>query len=148
MTYQEKKTISLMIASVLLTFGYAWYVYEFKIGEIEITQLPLSFWAKTTLWLIPVAIVGRIIFIILFMILNTIITKEQEKDLEDERDKLIELKSDRVSNFFFMIGFFVAMWALAFDYPSYLLFVLIFLFGFIGEQIGYLLRLKYYRKGF
>ncbi|MFY0672614.1 MAG: DUF2178 domain-containing protein [Bacteroidia bacterium] len=148
MTYQERKTISLMLASVLLTFGYAWYVYKFKIADIPIVDLPLSFWAKTTLWMLPVAIIGRIVFIVLFMILNTIITRETDTEVEDERDKLIELKSDRISNYFFMSGFFVAMWALAFDYPGYLLFIIIFLFGFIGEQFSYIMRLKYYRKGF
>lgn len=147
-SYQERKTISLMITSTLITLGYVWYVYHYQIGETPITDLALSFWAKTILWLLPVAIVGRIIFFILFVIFNAIISRKPEKDTTDERDKLIELKVSRISSSIFLLGFFIGIGVLAFEYPTYLMFLIVVAFGFIGEQIGYLFQLRYYRRGF
>ncbi|MCB0736404.1 MAG: DUF2178 domain-containing protein [Bacteroidetes bacterium] len=148
MSYQERKTIANMASSMIILGAFAFYVYKYRIGDTPLNELALSFWAKSILWLIPAAIVGRIVFAILFAIINAIITQKPEKDFMDERDKLIELKSSRVTHFLFTAGFFVGITLIAFNQPYHYMFLAFVLGGFLSEQLGYVVQLHYYRKGF
>ena len=95
MTYQEKKSIVNM-ASTLLVYGiYYWFVYQ-RYDPVGMTpEELLQFWGKTIITIIPFAIGGKIVIHVIFVISNKIITKENHPDFEDERDKLITLKSAR-----------------------------------------------------
>lgn len=65
--------------------------------------------------MIPIAIVAQIIIHIIFAIINKMVTNEDMPTTDDERDKLIELKSIRISHWIFTIGFMLAMGSQAID---------------------------------
>ena len=58
---------------------------------------------------------AQIIIHIIFAIINKMVTNEDMPTTDDERDKLIELKSTRISHWIFTIGFMLAMGSQAID---------------------------------
>ena len=97
--------------------------------------------------LIPVAIIAQIVIHILFAIINKIVTDEDISDKDDERDKLIELKSLRVSYWVFIIGFMSAMGAVALGMELWVMFVTLIVSGFLSDLISSVVKIWYYRKG-
>lgn len=147
MSYQEKKTLVNMISSVLIFSIYSIYVYsKYTAGGDELA-FDLHFWAKAFLILIPVSIVARIIIAILFVIIYKITTMEDIPNFEDERDKLIELKALRSSNWVFIVGFFLAMVSQVMDMTPATMFVIIAVFGLLSEMVDNISRLYFYKKG-
>ena len=146
-TYQEKKHIASLIGSILIFGGYCLYIYD----NIQTNQLAVSddlyFWAKAFLIMIPVSIVGRILIMIIFAIMNHIITRREEKDLTDERDKLIELKAIRNTHWIFILGFFIAMGSILMGMSMATMFIIIAFSGFISDVAGELSHIWMYRKG-
>jgi hypothetical protein len=97
--------------------------------------------------MIPVAIVAQIIIHIILAIFAKITTNEDLDTIDDERDKLIELKSIKISHYIFLAGFMTAMIWLAIGAQPGLMFILLFSSGFIASIIGEIAKLYYYRKG-
>jgi len=146
MSFQEKRNIVNIISTLLISGIYFWYVFQSHPEASMSTDELLSFWATTLLILIPVTIVAKIIIHIVFSIMNTIGTNENEPRL-DERDKLIELKTTRNANYIFAIGFVLAMGALAMDMSVNVMFIVIICSGILSEIFGNVSQLYYYRKG-
>ncbi len=164
MSYQEKRTIVTIITGALILAAYCFYAFgSYQSGAVAPTDL--KFWAVTILKFIGIGIAASIVIQIVFHILLSIgiaVTKkiqdenyddkEIEKNInaefvEDEMDKLIELKALRVGFFFAGIGFVAALLSLVLDYsPAVMLNIL-----FISFSGGMLLeggtQLYYYRKG-
>jgi len=109
MTYQTKKTITSLVASLIILVSYCLSIYNhYKAGNI--IENDLQYWAKQMVTYIVVGVIVTIVLHIVFHIYLSInlAIKEQSKDdkeinrklelemIEDEMDKLIELKSMRV----------------------------------------------------
>ena len=126
MSYNSKKNIASMIAGVLLIAAYIIYAS----GGAAPAPDDLKAWALVMLAFIGIGIALTIVIMILFHIAFAIgiAAKEckqgREPDdniervikssmLEDERDKLIELKTDRVEYVFAGLGFMGMLIALA-----------------------------------
>jgi hypothetical protein len=147
MDAKERQVLVTVISSVLIIGGYALYVYNKQIvGNFEIMD-DFSFWGKAFLKLIPVAIVAQIIIHIVYAIINKILTNEDIPTKDDERDKLIELKTIRISHWIFVMGFISAMVLLAFGLKPYLMFIILFASGFFSSVVSELAKLFYYRRG-
>ena len=147
MGQKEKQSIVSIIGSVLTIGLYSLYVYKNYIaGDLEILN-DFQFWGKSFLWLIPIAIVVQIVIHIVFAIGNAIITKENMPDLTDERDKLIELKSIRISHWIFTLGFMLSMGSLAFGMKPYVMFLSLLSSGFLASLVSEVAKIIYYRKG-
>ena len=147
MGQKEKQSIVSIIGSVLTIGLYSLYVYKnYIVGDLEILN-DFQFWGKSFLWLIPIAIVVQIVIHIVFAIVNAIITKENMPDLTDERDKLIELKSIRISHWIFTLGFMVSMGSLAFGMKPYVMFLSLLSSGFLASLVSGVAKIIYYRKG-
>lgn len=147
MGQKEKQSIVSIIGSVLTIGIYSMYVYKNYIaGDLEILN-DFQFWGKSFLYLIPIAVVVQIVIHIVFAITNAIITKEHISDLTDERDKLIELKSIRISHWIFTMGFMVSMGSLAFGMKPYVMFLSLLSSGFLASLVSELAKIIYYRKG-
>lgn len=147
MDYHERKSI-VSIASTILALGiYYWYVFNDYSRLAMSTEEELRFWGKAILLAIPVSIVSKIIVAIIFAIVNYAVTKEKTACFEDERDKLIELKSTRNAYFIFGMGFFLAMIVLAFGYPFKYMFIAFIGAGIASEVFDSLSRLYFHRKG-
>lgn len=147
MSYQEKRAIVTLISSVLISVCYFLYVFNlYQEGSFGSTDT-FKFWGIVILILIPVSIVAKIIIYIVFSIINTIATNEEECSITDELDKLIELKATRNSHYVFMIGFVLSMGALVIDLPPFMMFIVLIISGFLSEMVGVITQLYLYRRG-
>jgi len=147
MSFQEKRTIFSVISGWIITLIYALYVYETYPDQMWSTPVDFSLWGKIFLILIPVSIGARIIVHIIFHIVYKITTEEEDMNITDERDQLIELKSQRVSHWIFMLGFILAMGSLTIDIPHYYMFLIFFVGGLLSELAQALSALYFYRRG-
>jgi hypothetical protein len=148
MGHQEKQSIVSIIGSVLVIGFYSMYVYKNYIqADLELLN-DFQFWGKSFLYLIPIGIVVQIAIHIVFAIANRIITQEDIPDITDERDKLIELKSIRISHWIFIFGFMLAMGSLAMGMKPYVMFLTLISSGFLASLASEVAKIIYYRKGY
>jgi len=162
MSYQEKKTLMSLITAVMILVGYCLYAF----GEAGMAHAnDLQFWAKTILVFIGIGIVALIVIQIVFHILmaiskavtqklkdETIDDKEIEKSLEremveDEMDKLIELKANKLGYTIMGFGFPAGLIAIVFGASAVALLNILFLTAWVGSFIEGLMQIRYYRKG-
>lgn len=147
MSIEEKRPIASMISTVIIFVAYYLIVYnKYMASQLSSTE-ELKFWGAVMLILIPVMIVGKILIYVLFSIINTIVTNEQESCLQDEFGRLIESKSSRNSHNAFMFGFVLAMGSLVLWHSSFAMFnILLFsiLFSSIVQDLS---QVYFMRKG-
>jgi len=152
MYYQEKKTIATLIAGVMLLAAYCIYVFQkYQSGVIDMAN-DLKFWASTMLIFMGAGIVITIIILIVFHIINAIMTEvskgEQEDPLvEDEMDKLIQLKATRNSYIVVGVGFVFSLVSLVMQMPLAIMINTIFLSFLLGSIFEGFSQLFYYRSG-
>jgi hypothetical protein len=168
MSYQEKRTITSIVTGAMVLGAYGLYALG-KVQSGATTPGDLKFWASTMLFFIGIGIVAIIVIQIVFHILLSIsfAVKEQiqnghvddktiestiEKTIsaemvEDEMDKLIELKSMRVGFAFAGIGFVAALVSLIINYSPVVMLNIMFISFNIGSLFEGFAQLYYYRKG-
>lgn len=147
MSYQEKNII-VSLVSTLLIFGY--YVLNVlrmnQGGDLQPTAV-YSLWATVIALGIIIIILATILAQIAFAIIQYIQTQEEEEFIEDERDKLIDLKGTRNAYYLFSIGVFLAMLTAVFGMPPLVMFNLLLASAFLGAIMGDVSRLFYYWRG-
>jgi hypothetical protein len=147
MTYQEKKSIVLLISTILIFVSYCLYMFpQYPEGGLDSVET-YRYWGSFVLILTLVSIIAHIIISIIFNIFFRITTKEKEPTFADELDKLIELKAFRNSFFLFILGFLLAMASLILYQPSQVMFIILILSGFISDVTGSITKLYHYRRG-
>jgi len=164
MSYSEKRAIVSILAGIAVLVSYCIYVYG-KVKAGEAAQDDLKFWAGAMLLFIVVGIIASIVIQIVFHILlsMSIAISEQIKTgnsddkriekriaaemIEDEMDKLVELKSLRVGFAVAGVGFVTA---LIYAYLGYSVDIMmnIMFFSFSGGSIleGFS-QIFFYRRG-
>lgn len=147
MSYQEKKNIVSLISTFLIFGSYCLYVFGLQRKEHFASVNELSFWASVILILIPVSIAAKIVITIVFTIVYRTTSGEKEPSFMDELDKLIDLKATRNAHYVFVLGFLLAMGALAAHLPPYVVFLTLLGFGFLSEMTAVVTQLYLYRKG-
>lgn len=168
MSYKMKKTIVPMVSGALLMAAYCINTFG-KVQSGAAAADDLKFWATQMLLFIGIGIVALIIIEIVFHIVLSISMavkeqvqngkcsdKEIEKTIErtinlemveDEMDKLIELKSLRVGYSVAGIGFVAALIYLALGYsPAVMLNILFFSFA-AGSMAEGAAQLFFYHRG-
>lgn len=160
MTYQTKKTITSLVASLIILVSYCLSIYNYyKAGNI--IENDLQFWAKQMVTYIVVGVIVTIVLHIVFHIYLSInlAIKEEIKDdktinrkielemVEDEMDKLIELKSMRVGYIVVSIGFVTSLVYLAFGGNIVLVLNIMYLSFFVGSLTEGISNLFFYFKG-
>lgn len=148
MSTKEKQTIVTLISSILIIGFYSLYVYYNYLKEDWTLINDFKFWGTSFLIMIPVAIVAQIIIHIIFAIFNKIVTNEDMETMSDERDKLIELKTIRISHWIFTAGFLAAMSTQAMGMEPWTMFVTLIASGFLGAVISESAKIYFYRRGF
>jgi hypothetical protein len=164
MSYQEKRTIVSIATGIILLAAYCFYAF----GQYQSGVIPpgdLKFWARTILVFIGIGIAASIIIQIVFHILLSVAIavqkkmqddkcedKEIEKSIgaemvEDEMDKLIELKATRVGFIAAGIGFVTALLALVFNYSTVVMLNILFVSFSGGALLEGFAQLYFYRKG-
>lgn len=164
MSYQEKKVLVSVITGAAVMAAYCINaIGKYQAGLVGSEHLKL--WAVTMLQFIGIGIIAAIVIQIVFHILLsiTIATKEAirngkcddatiEKNIalemvEDEMDKLIELKSMRIGFIVAGVGFVAALVTLALGHSSVLMLNIFFGAFSAGSLLEGLTQLYYYRRG-
>lgn len=152
MSVQEKRIIANMVSSTIVMIVYGIIVYfRYQTLTLSVAET-LQFWAIAILIFIPASIVARIIIMIIFAIGDNIAAEIKgeevdDYDIVDERDKLIELRSTRVSLIIFSLGFILALVTLAIELNPTVFFVLMIGFGFLSDIASEAAKLISYSRG-
>ena len=148
MEQKEKQTLVTLITLILIYGFYSLYVYNKYIAVNPEIINDFTFWGKAFLVLVPVAVVAQIILHIVFAIVNKIVTNEDVSSLSDERDRLIELKSIRISHWIFTFGFLIAMGSQAAGMEPWVMFFTLITSGFVSGIASESAKFYFYMKGF
>ena len=153
MTYNEKKSLTNIIGSILITTIYGIIVYQkYLNGALNDSDI-FRFWAIIILIFIPISIVARIIIMIIFHIIEAVVQTAQGKEIEDEmdvtdeRDKIIHMKASTISMYIFSLGFIAALATQLFDVSNHVFFIVMFTAGLITDVVSESLMIRYYRRG-
>jgi uncharacterized membrane protein len=149
MSYHERKSVAMMVTTIIVFAVYALVLFgKYKNGDFADVD-PLRLGAILLLLTIPIEIGSKIITMILFSIGRAIATRGEEVDIpiEDERDKMIELKAARIAAIVFGAGFFLAMGALALAWPLAVSFLILFAGVFACDISTEIAQFRYYRRG-
>lgn len=160
MSYQEKRTIVNIILGVLVQVAYCVYVFG-KYQSHTVSLDDLKFCGTTMLIFIGIGIIAAIIVQILFHIALSIGIAVKEKNcdekkieneitcnmVEDEMDKLIQLKAMKTGFIIGGAGFIASLVAAVFNYPAAVVLNIIFLSFGLGTLAEGAMSLYYYRRG-
>jgi len=164
MSYQEKKTIVSIVSGALILAAYFFYTSS-RYQSGAVAPGDWKFWASAMLIFIGIGIVVSIVIQIIFHILLSISIAVQKKIqdenvedkaidksikaemVEDEMDKLIELKSLRVGLFLAGIGFVASLVSLVLGYSPAVMLNILFVSFSGGSLLEGFTQLYYYRRG-
>ena len=148
MNLQVQKAVYNLITTILVMGGFVFYMFVIQ-GDANLPRIEEpQFWGGFMLKMIGFTIVAKIILFIIFAIVNKARNENaDDMDFMDERDKLIEMKSDRNGNYFFILGLMCSMIPLAMGYPIQYMFIILISGGFIAGILGDVWKIYYYNKG-
>jgi len=162
MSYQEKRTIVSVVTGILLLAAYCIYAFA---SEGLAGAEGAKPWAVTMLIFIGIGAAATIVIQIVFHILLSVSIavkkqiregkvddKEVEKEIksemvEDERDKLIGLRSTKVAFTVSGVGFVAALVSLVLGFSVPVMLNILFLSFMAGAIIEGFVQMHYYRKG-
>lgn len=164
MSYQEKRTIVSIITGVLVLAAYCIQaIGKFQSGSIDSGDM--KFWAGTILIFIGIGIAATIVIQIVFHILLSVSIAVKEKMgnekcneeeidhtiqteiVEDEMDKLINLKSMRISFTVAGIGFIAGLVSLVLNCTPVVMLNIMFISFSAGSLLEGFTQLYFYSKG-
>jgi hypothetical protein len=119
--------------------------------ETFIAENVFRLWGITIATSIVAIIAGSILAHILSAIVQAIKTGEEDpqiEDVEDERDKLIDLKGTRVAYVVSSLGVFAAMLSFVFGQTALVMFTILIFSGLVAQIAGDISRMVLDRRGF
>lgn len=144
---KERRILVTLICLIIIPAIYWLRVYlKFIAGNPEIIN-NLQFWAKKFFLLIPVMIVAMIIIMIIFAIIHKVVTNEDLPSIEDEMDKLIQLKALRISHWSTILSVILAIGSQAVGMDTWVMMVVLIAGGFVAGIIESIAQIIYYRRG-
>ena len=150
MSYQEKNiTVSLVNFTLILGFYLIRVFQMIQDGSFNSTNV-FRLWGIVIILGIVVTILGTILTHIVSAIIQAIKTKQEPdiRDIQDERDTIIDLRGTKITYIAYSIGIFLSMITFALGQPPLIMFTLLVFFGLLAQVIGDISRLYLYRKGF
>lgn len=151
MSFQEKNiAVSLVNFTLILGF-YSIRIFQMIQGDNFNSTNVFRLWGITIALAIIVTIVATILTHIGSAIIHAIKTGEEKtdiEDIEDERDRLIDLRGTKVTYFVSSIGVFLSMLTFVLGQPPLVMFSLLIFSGLVAQVIGDISRLILYRRGF
>ena len=150
MTYQEKNIAASFVIFILILGFYVFKVFQLIQTESFDLNNMVRLWVIVIVLGIVVTIIGTILTHIGAGILEAIRTQKEPviEDIQDERDRLIDLRGTRVAYIVYSIGVLLAMLTFALGQPPLVMFSLLILFGLVAQIAGDFSRLVLYRRGF
>ncbi|MFY0643638.1 MAG: hypothetical protein JXR19_04160 [Bacteroidia bacterium] len=148
MTNEEKRPLAMLGTTIIVFAAYTYIAYlRFEGNELYTMDNP-KFFATAILLFLPISVFARIIIYILYSIVNTMLTGEDEPSMnKDEFGKLIDLKSS--TNFYriFIAGFLLAMLTQVVGWSIGSMFIVFYISMFVGAVISEFSEYYYLRKG-
>jgi len=147
-TKKNEITVTLVCSLFILAY-YLVNIFQMLQGGGLNSEEVFRLWVVVIIANIVLTIAGFIISYIVINIVHAIKTQKEEevRMLEDERDRLIGLKGDRVSYIAFSIGVFLSMLTFALGQPPLVMFSLIVFFSLLAEILGNISQLVFYHRG-
>ena len=160
MSYQEKRAIVNIVTGVLVMASYCIYALNrFHLDQADLGDMKT--WAVMMLTFIGIGVVVMIVMQIVFHIAMSIAVAVRQRSLsdkeiekaveaavvEDEMDRLIELKALKVGFAVAGAGFVGALVAVAFSCPGAVMLNILFLSFGLGSLAEGALSIYYYRAG-
>ena len=151
MSFQQRNiTVSLITFILILSF------YLLRISQLLQTD---SFISTNVfgLWgiIVVLAIVATILLTILahigsavFQVIKTGDENPKIEDIQDERDRIIDLRGTQISYVASSLGVLAAMLTFVFGQPPLVMFSMLIFSGLLAQIIGDISRLVLYRRGF
>jgi hypothetical protein len=149
MTFQERNVAASLAVFTLILCFYVTRVFQMIQNEsFNLTNMT-RLWVTVIILGIVVTIIGIILAHIGSGIVQAIKTQEEPviEDIQDERDRLIDLKGTRVAYIVYSIGVLLSMLTFAFGRPPLEMFSLLILAGLVAQIISDISRLVLYRRG-
>ena len=144
----QERTIVVSLISALICFAiYLYYMNDMYIAGDFSGAGAGALLGQSVFYLIGLSIIVSILASILVAIVNAAVTGENEKDLSDERDKVISLRGLQVSFIFFASCYISNMFALAWGRNTIFTIFLTICFMFASSVVGDLVKLYFYRRG-
>lgn len=143
MSYQEKQAIVAILSHLIGSSAY----FFFRFKGLDLMAQDAQFWVSTILLYLLVIIIFRIIIYIIFSILNTIITRENEPGFTDEMGQLIDMRASLNFYHVFVIGFFLALGTQLLNWPLSTMFIGFIVSMLIGGVVSECSNFYFYRKG-
>ena len=150
MSYQEKNiAVSLVNFTLILGFYLIRVFQMIQDGSFNSTNV-FRLWGIVITLGIVVTILGTILTHIVSAIIQAIKTKQEPdiRDIQDERDTIIDLRGTKITYIAYSIGIFLSMLTFALNQPPLVMFTLLVFFGLLAQVIGDISRLYLYRRGF
>lgn len=148
MSYQERRSLVSAASTLLINLLYTAYMAQHYPQTGAYSVDVFRFWGAFFLILIPVTIVAKIVIHIVFSIINTLATREDEPAVIDERDRMIELKATKNSVYTFSFGFVCAMIALVLEMSPTVMFIVLICGGVLAELVSEFSQFYFYRRGY
>lgn len=151
MTYVEKNIFVKLISLSLLMVYFLFSIYfMYKEERFNVENLS-NLWVVLIIAAVVIVILLTVLSQVLPVILHKIETgkkKREENKIEDERDKLIDLKVTKISYTILSIGVFISMLTFTLAESVLIMFTLLIFFGIASNIIGDIIRLWLYKRGF
>ena len=151
MSFQEKNITASLVSFSLILVIFLISILVMVQGDNFTSTNVFRLWGIVIVLAIVLTILGTILMHIISAIIEAIKTGEEDPeidDLEDERDKLIDLRGTKVTYIVSSIGVFLAMLTFALGQPPLVMFTLLIFAGVVAQIIGDISRLVLYRRGF
>ena len=151
MSHQEKNITASLVSFSLILGYYLIRILNLIQTDGLISEKVFRLWGIIIVLGIVGTIITSIFTHIVAAIVHAIKTGEEDpkiEDIEDERDKLIDLRGTRVTYIISSSGVFLSMLAFALGQPPLVMFSLLIFFGIFAQVIGDISRLVLYRRGF
>ena len=150
MSFQEKNvTVSLVNFSLILGFYLIRVFQMIQSGSFNSSNV-FRLWGIVIVLSVVVTILATVLTHIVSAILQAVRTKAESayENIQDERDKLIDLRGTKITYFVSSIGGFLSMLTFVLGQPPLVMFTLLIFFGVVAQLIGDISRLYLYRRGF
>ncbi len=141
--------IAASLVSAIIVFAvYSYYMFGLYQGGAFEGAGASTLVGKSAIVLIVASIIAHVVVRVAFMVLNSMVTREVEPLIVDEREELIELKAMKIESIAFGICFVTSMIVLALALaPVYVVFLLIIASMFATSFLGALVKLYLFRRG-
>lgn len=150
MSFQEKNVTVSLVNFILILGFYLIRVFQMIQGGSFNSTNVFRLWGIVIALAVLVTIFATILTHVVSAVIQAIKTKEEPRleDIQDERDKLIDLRGTKVTYFVSSIGGFLSMLTFVLGQPPLVMFSLLIFFGVVAQIIGDISRLYLYRRGF